>query len=46
MPFAVAEDWDRLVPGSRLVVLPDAGHSPQLERGAEIGRLIGAFLAE
>ena len=46
VPFAVAEDWDRLVPDSRLVVLPDAGHSPQLERGAEIGRLIGAFLAE
>lgn len=44
VPFNVAEGYDRLIPNSELVVVEEAGHSPQIEKPAEIGRAIRTFL--
>ena len=42
--FNVAEAYRDRIPGARLVVLEEAGHSPQLEKPAEVGRAIASFL--
>ena len=42
-----ASDGARLaerIPGSRLVVLPDAGHLPQREQPAAFARAVAPFL--
>ncbi|MBO6727770.1 MAG: alpha/beta hydrolase [Rhizobiaceae bacterium] len=44
--YNVAEGYDRLIPNSTLVRLQEAGHSPQLEKPAEIGQAIDDFLRE
>jgi len=31
------------VPGTRVEIIPDVGHSTQLEASAEVSRLIGDF---
>jgi pimeloyl-ACP methyl ester carboxylesterase len=42
---AAAEDF-RDVPGARIVVMPDAGHSPQVEKPEQTARLIQEFAAD
>jgi pimeloyl-ACP methyl ester carboxylesterase len=44
IPFAAGEDLHRTIPGSRLAVLPDAGHLPMWERPDEVNQLIIDFL--
>jgi pimeloyl-ACP methyl ester carboxylesterase len=43
-PVADAELIAGLVPDARLVVIPDAGHLPNLERPEEFNHHLGAFL--
>lgn len=43
-PF-LAEAYGRKLPRGRLVVLPGAGHYPQVERARETAAILGAFLA-
>lgn len=45
LPVAAGEALHRTIPGSRLTVLPDAGHLPMWERPDEVNRLITEFLA-
>jgi pimeloyl-ACP methyl ester carboxylesterase len=42
---AAGEDLHRTIPGSRLAILPDAGHLPMWERPDEVNRLITDFLS-
>lgn len=44
--YNVAEGYDRLIPNSTLVRLQEAGHSPQLEKPAEVGQAVADFLRE
>jgi pimeloyl-ACP methyl ester carboxylesterase len=46
VPVAVGETVQRLIPGSRLAVLPRAGHVPMWDRPAEFNRLVVEFLSE
>lgn len=43
-PF-LAEAYVRKLPRGRLVILPGAGHYPQLERARETAAILGAFIA-
>lgn len=46
VPVTVGETVQRLIPGSRLAVLPRAGHVPMWDRPAEFNRLVMEFLSE
>ncbi|MBV9170869.1 MAG: alpha/beta fold hydrolase [Chloroflexi bacterium] len=46
IPVAYAAEWQRRIPGSRLVIREDAGHLPHVEEPAGLGELINAFLDE
>ena len=46
IPIAYAEEFARLIPGSRLVRLVEAGHLPTLEREDEFLAAVEGFLAE
>ena len=46
VPVAVGETVQHLIPGSRLAVLPRAGHVPMWDRPAEFNRLVLEFLSE
>jgi pimeloyl-ACP methyl ester carboxylesterase len=45
-PLTVAEDLHAAIPGSALVVLPDAGHLGNIEAPAEFNRALRAFLSD
>jgi pimeloyl-ACP methyl ester carboxylesterase len=45
VPTSIAEEWQRALPGSRLVLLP-CGHVPMWEAPAELAECLLAFLAE
>ena len=45
VPFAVAEAYAAPIPNAELVVLPEAGHSPQMEATDQVAAAIDAFLA-
>ena len=44
LPLSAGEALHRTIPGSRLVVIPDAGHLPMWERPDKVNRLITEFL--
>jgi pimeloyl-ACP methyl ester carboxylesterase len=41
-----ADRYERLIPNSRKVVLPDTGHLPMVERPAQFNAILEEFLAE
>ncbi len=45
LPVTAGEELHRTIPGSRLAIIPDAGHLPMWERPDEVNRLILEFLA-
>jgi len=44
IPPAYAEAFHRLIPGSTLTMIPNAGHLPHVERAVPVGEAIQAFL--
>ncbi|TSA04992.1 MAG: alpha/beta fold hydrolase [Nitrospiraceae bacterium] len=44
IPCSAGEELHQAIPGSRLAVIPDAGHLPMWERPADVNRLITEFL--
>ena len=46
VPREVADRYAAAIPNATLVTLPDAGHSPQLEKPQEVGHAITEFLAD
>jgi pimeloyl-ACP methyl ester carboxylesterase len=46
VPFAVAEAYVARIPNAELAVLPEAGHSPQMEAPDRVAAAIDAFLAK
>ena len=45
IPSAYAREFGSRIAGSRVEILPDCGHIPQLERGAETLEMVRGFLA-
>lgn len=45
LPLRHGREWVRLIPGSELLVVPEAGHLPMLERPEEVNRAILDFAA-
>ena len=45
-PLAMAENFQRLIPGSRLEVIPECGHIPCLEKPAEFVQAVSHFLRQ
>lgn len=45
VPYGVAEAYARQIPDAELVLLPQAGHSPQLEAPKRVANAIRAYLA-
>lgn len=45
IPSAYAAEFGQRIAGSRVEILPDCGHIPQLERGTETLELVRGFLA-
>jgi pimeloyl-ACP methyl ester carboxylesterase len=46
IPVESADEYQRLIPGSRRVVLLDTGHVPMVERPVRFNALLDEFLAE
>jgi pimeloyl-ACP methyl ester carboxylesterase len=46
LPLRDAHEFERLIPDSRKVVLPDTGHVPQLERPEAFNRTLLEFVAD
>lgn len=46
LPVRHAQEWARLIPGSRLVLMPAAGHLPMLEQPVDFNRLVAEFLGD
>jgi pimeloyl-ACP methyl ester carboxylesterase len=46
LPPAYGTEWQRRIPGSRLVIRQDAGHLPHVEQPAAVAELTNAFLDE
>ncbi len=46
VPPAYGAEWQRRIPGSRLVVRQDAGHLPHVEQPEAVGELTASFLDE
>jgi len=44
VPISLAAEWQRVVPASRLVVLPGVGHLPMVERPRKFSELLLEFL--
>ena len=45
-PPAHAEAYGRMIPGSEVVVLPDCGHLPTVEKTAEFVSTLARFTAQ
>ena len=46
IPLSAGQRYNESIPGSRLAVLDDCGHRPELERPAEFVEIVRRFLAE
>ncbi len=46
VPVAYAAEWQRRIPGSRLVIRQDAGHLPHVEAPEAVAQLTNTFLGE
>jgi pimeloyl-ACP methyl ester carboxylesterase len=46
VPVSAAEVYQRSIPGSRLAVLEQCGHHPEIEQADEFVRLVQTFLSE
>jgi pimeloyl-ACP methyl ester carboxylesterase len=46
VPPVYAAEWQRRIPGSRLVIRQDAGHLPHVEEPEALGQLTASFLDE
>ena len=46
VPPAYGAEWQRRIPGSRLVIRQDSGHLPHVEQPEALGELIASFLDE
>ena len=46
VPVEGADEYERLIPNARKVILRDTGHVPKVERPARFNQLVGEFLAE
>jgi pimeloyl-ACP methyl ester carboxylesterase len=46
VPVADADEFERLIPNARKVILDDTGHVPMLERPQTFNDLVVGFLAE
>jgi pimeloyl-ACP methyl ester carboxylesterase len=46
VPVDGADEYERLIPDSRKVILKDTGHVPMVERPARFNQLLEEFLAE
>lgn len=46
VPVQGADEYERLIPDARKVIMRDTGHVPMLERPARFNRLVDDFLAE
>jgi pimeloyl-ACP methyl ester carboxylesterase len=46
VPLEGADEYERLIPGSRKVIMRDTGHVPMVERPARFNSLLEDFLAE
>jgi len=46
VPVEGADEYERLIPNARKVILRDTGHVPMVERPARFNQLVGEFLAE
>jgi pimeloyl-ACP methyl ester carboxylesterase len=46
VPVEGADEYERLIPDSRKVILEDTGHVPMVERPARFNQLLEEFLAE
>jgi pimeloyl-ACP methyl ester carboxylesterase len=44
VPPAYAAEWQRLIPGARLVIRQDAGHLPHVEQPEALAELTASFL--
>lgn len=44
VPFAVAENYAAKISDAQLILLPDAGHSPQMEAPVRVAQAIDSFL--
>lgn len=44
VPFAVAKAYAARIPGAEMVVLPEAGHSPQMEAPVRVADAVKTFL--
>ena len=44
IPPAYAEAFHRLIPGSTLTMIPNAGHLPHVERAAAVAQAMHTFL--
>ena len=46
IPPAYAEAFHRLIPGSTLTLIPNAGHLPHVERAEAVAQAIASFLRD
>jgi pimeloyl-ACP methyl ester carboxylesterase len=46
VPAAYAEDFHKLIPGSKVAMFPDSGHMPMFEEPDKFVKLVTDFLAE
>jgi 2-hydroxy-6-oxonona-2,4-dienedioate hydrolase len=46
LPLALGEEYARLLPGAKLVVIDDCGHLPPAEKPAEFAKAVVEFLAQ
>ena len=46
VPLSAGQKYNESIPGSRLAVMDDCGHRPELERPAEFVAIVREFLEE